>query len=335
MVTQKLILNTKKKTHSHKELVYFTGDVHEERMAELKIRHREKFQLEIRDSNVLVLSVKAKSDLNLQEALEIVGKSDLKAYMSKIELVAVIPASVRAKRAATISHAYVQFVDNATARECINIVDSMEYNGYRVHSPQLDAASFVKCDFGASIWHNPALTLPFAPTIQTSSLNSEPTTASTSPVSSTSPHSVVYAQNTMPFMLSQAQMSPVLPQMAPLQLPMPVQAVQGQTPLSQRAVGGLSVLPGGVQTVQGVQGVAQQVQQVQQMQAPLQQMMLLQQSQLQQLQQQQQQLQQQQHNYLQQVLVPVMLMPQQQQQQLVQPVYMVHTPPGSSAGSSV
>ena len=126
-------------------------------MAELKIRHREGFKVEIRDSNVLVLSVKANADLSLQEALEIVGKSDLKAYMSKIELVAVIPASVRAKRAATISHAYVQFVDNATARECINIVDSMEYNGYRVHSPQLDAASFVKCDFGASIWHNPML----------------------------------------------------------------------------------------------------------------------------------------------------------------------------------
>ena len=150
-------------TYSNKELVYFTGKVHEHKMARLKIRRREGFQLEVRDSNVLVLSIKAKADLNLEEALQIVLMSDLKDHLQKIELVAVIPAGVRAKRSATISHAYVQFVDNDSAKACINVVDAMEYKGYRVHSPQLDAAVLVKCDLGASIWQNPGFKRPFMP----------------------------------------------------------------------------------------------------------------------------------------------------------------------------
>eukprot|EP01061_Rhynchopus_euleeides_P037447 TRINITY_DN6380_c0_g3_i1.p1 TRINITY_DN6380_c0_g3~~TRINITY_DN6380_c0_g3_i1.p1 ORF type:complete len:260 (+),score=81.35 TRINITY_DN6380_c0_g3_i1:70-849(+) len=129
----------------NKETVYFTGDIHPDTMEALKIRRRKGFRIEIRNSNVLLLSVKGKPHLSLDEALEIVNESALKNYMHSIEVVAVVPKGHSRARATMkqSAHAYIKFSDHMVAKQCVNAVDAFEYKGFFVHSPQLDAHEFM------------------------------------------------------------------------------------------------------------------------------------------------------------------------------------------------
>ena len=116
--------------------MYFTGDVPSENMDALKIRKRHGFQVEIRRSHVLVLSVRGKPFLTLDEAVEIVRMSPLRNVMHKIRAVAVAPPPRKGKKVLS-AHAYVQFCDHSTAAEMVNAVDAMAFKNMVVHSPQI------------------------------------------------------------------------------------------------------------------------------------------------------------------------------------------------------
>ena len=148
---------TTQHNHRNKEVVYFSGDVHPEMMESLNIR-KVGFCREIRSSNVLLLSVKGKGHLNLTEALEIAQNSDLKDCMHLVQVIAVAPKGP--KKTKTSAHAYIKFISNEAAQQCVNIVDAFEFNGHYVHSPQLDAQDFFMdesdCHIRPFVWVNPS-----------------------------------------------------------------------------------------------------------------------------------------------------------------------------------
>ena len=177
---------TTQHNHRNKEVVYFSGDVHPEMMEKFNIRKRTDFCREIRSSNVLLLSVKGKGHLNLTEALEIAQNSDLKDCMHLVQVIAVAPKGP--KKTKTSAHAYIKFISNEAAQQCVNIVDAFEFNGHYVHSPQLDAQDFLmdESDYGIKsfIWVNPMLDTTTS--LVESSLAGLPMAPSTSSASSDS-----------------------------------------------------------------------------------------------------------------------------------------------------
>ncbi|KAJ9454624.1 hypothetical protein DIPPA_16804 [Diplonema papillatum] len=144
-----------------KDLLYFVGEVADNIKADLKIRERFDFRQEIRRSRVLILSIKGKAGLSLEEARDVVNKSCLKDVMSEIELIAVNRKAT--KKAVTnvktnVVHAYVQFTSEKTAVSMVNKVDAMPYRSWYVHSPQCDEHTFFFPDTPGSdafIWRNP------------------------------------------------------------------------------------------------------------------------------------------------------------------------------------
>eukprot|EP01064_Diplonema_japonicum_P022809 TRINITY_DN3300_c0_g1_i4.p1 TRINITY_DN3300_c0_g1~~TRINITY_DN3300_c0_g1_i4.p1 ORF type:complete len:313 (+),score=64.21 TRINITY_DN3300_c0_g1_i4:86-1024(+) len=124
----------------HKSRVYFTGDVNPQAMHRYSIKRRAAFKPEIRRSRVLILSIKDKRTLTLDEAREIVQMSDLRYSMDRIDLIAVNPKTKKRndKGYNGMVHAYVQFLTEEDADRHVNSIDAMYYKGYYVHSPQCD-----------------------------------------------------------------------------------------------------------------------------------------------------------------------------------------------------
>eukprot|EP01059_Diplonema_ambulator_P035678 TRINITY_DN8507_c0_g1_i1.p1 TRINITY_DN8507_c0_g1~~TRINITY_DN8507_c0_g1_i1.p1 ORF type:complete len:279 (+),score=99.28 TRINITY_DN8507_c0_g1_i1:49-837(+) len=136
-------------------LVYFTGDMKERKKG--KHVNRKAFRKEQRESRVLILSVKGKNFIMIEEAVDIVMKSCLWSKVQDIELIGINP---RSNPATTTSHIYVQFRTVAMAESCVNTVDAMPYKkGFYVHSPQCDehAQFFPNRNYKeeSHIWRNP------------------------------------------------------------------------------------------------------------------------------------------------------------------------------------
>eukprot|EP01059_Diplonema_ambulator_P005200 TRINITY_DN14951_c0_g1_i1.p1 TRINITY_DN14951_c0_g1~~TRINITY_DN14951_c0_g1_i1.p1 ORF type:complete len:336 (+),score=126.81 TRINITY_DN14951_c0_g1_i1:111-1010(+) len=145
----------------HKNRVYFTGDVSPDMMMKLSIKRRMAFKPELRESKVLILTIKDKQSLTLDEACDIVRSSELGYMMDRIELVAVNPKTKK-KVVGSVGmvHAYVQFLTTEDAKACVNAVDALYYKGYYVHSPQLDEHEvFLPSDHPSDtqhVWRNDA-----------------------------------------------------------------------------------------------------------------------------------------------------------------------------------
>ena len=149
--------------------LYFDGEIREDlKQILLKPEYRlcrTMFAPEVRDSRLLILSIKGKSSLTLREATEIFFMSSLVELVTHIELIAVNPKKLRPLRDNTsakddVIHAYVQFETTEQAASAVNKVDGMPYKGKFVHSPQCDEHEvfFPNAHFGfdTHIYKNPS-----------------------------------------------------------------------------------------------------------------------------------------------------------------------------------
>ena len=137
-----------------KETVYFTGTIDESKRQKLRIRDRPNFRVELRDSPVLILSMKGRPQLTIDEVHEIILMSALRVKLPLIQMIAVGGQTHTKSR--HVAHAYLQFCDAATARECVNSVDALPFKDGYVHSPQIDMQSLQESMQGrAVVWHNP------------------------------------------------------------------------------------------------------------------------------------------------------------------------------------
>eukprot|EP01064_Diplonema_japonicum_P020537 TRINITY_DN300_c0_g3_i1.p1 TRINITY_DN300_c0_g3~~TRINITY_DN300_c0_g3_i1.p1 ORF type:complete len:299 (+),score=58.26 TRINITY_DN300_c0_g3_i1:50-898(+) len=120
------------------------------------------FKQEIRNSRVLILTIKGKATLTLEEGLQIVAESPLRGDMDLIELIAVNPKTFKPKEGVEpwdmMVHVYIQFATEEDARSRVNTVDAMRYKDYYVHSPQCDEHQMFYPDSGYQksdyIWTN-------------------------------------------------------------------------------------------------------------------------------------------------------------------------------------
>eukprot|EP01064_Diplonema_japonicum_P028078 TRINITY_DN423_c1_g1_i3.p1 TRINITY_DN423_c1_g1~~TRINITY_DN423_c1_g1_i3.p1 ORF type:complete len:253 (+),score=38.89 TRINITY_DN423_c1_g1_i3:117-875(+) len=167
-----------------KSLVYFTGDVKEKKGKQLK----KSFRKEERESRVLILSVKGKQFLTIQEAVDITVTSPLKDLVDDIELIGVNP---KRNTRNTTSHIYVQLRTVELAESLVNTVDAMPYKGFYVHSPQCDEHPqfFPNRNYRESthIWRNPSFDHPTIEKSTSFTSSSDPSTAPSTPVSLTTP----------------------------------------------------------------------------------------------------------------------------------------------------
>eukprot|EP01064_Diplonema_japonicum_P020534 TRINITY_DN300_c0_g1_i1.p1 TRINITY_DN300_c0_g1~~TRINITY_DN300_c0_g1_i1.p1 ORF type:complete len:334 (+),score=77.74 TRINITY_DN300_c0_g1_i1:45-1004(+) len=253
-----------------KEILFFEGALtHEERVA-LRAKPRKNFRKEIRRSRVLILTIKGKATLTLEEGLQIVAESPLRGDMDLIELIAVNPKTFKPKEGVEpwdmMVHVYIQFATEEDARSRVNTVDAMRYKDYYVHSPQCDEHQMFYPDSGYHksdyIWINE---------------NAKKVARKLKPSEEDSPPPLEGSVK------EQAEAVPIVPQQTAVCLPQPLQ--QLQYPLVRQMPAAQYITP--------------------EMMLSIQQQYLLQQSalQAQQLQHQQQLLQQQQQQ--QQIMVPV------------------------------
>ncbi|KAJ9467594.1 hypothetical protein DIPPA_06117 [Diplonema papillatum] len=124
-----------------KELVFCSGNLSREAKTQLKAKTRE-FKREVRHSRVLILSIKDKRTLTLDEGKDIVFRSPLRNVLHRIELIAVNPKKFDDKQArretVPMVHVYVQFATEDEAHAQVNMVDAMPHGEFFVHSPQCD-----------------------------------------------------------------------------------------------------------------------------------------------------------------------------------------------------
>ena len=134
--------------------MYFTGTIDESKRQKLRIRDRPNFRVELRDSPVLILSMKGRPQLTIDEVHEIINISALREKLPLIQMIAVGGQTNAKSR--HVAHAYLQFCDAATARECVNSVDALPFKDGYVHSPQIDMQSLQESMQGrAVVWNNP------------------------------------------------------------------------------------------------------------------------------------------------------------------------------------
>eukprot|EP01059_Diplonema_ambulator_P030023 TRINITY_DN5012_c0_g6_i1.p1 TRINITY_DN5012_c0_g6~~TRINITY_DN5012_c0_g6_i1.p1 ORF type:complete len:335 (+),score=87.14 TRINITY_DN5012_c0_g6_i1:64-1068(+) len=138
-----------------KELFYFECNLTFDQRMMLKAKPRSNFRKEIRFSRVLILTIKGKEALSLDEGLEIVSVSPLIDAMHLIELIAVSPKTLREGKFKPTNvpmvHVYIQFRREEDAKARVNSLDAMPWGEWYVHSPQCDEHQVFYPDAGYDI----------------------------------------------------------------------------------------------------------------------------------------------------------------------------------------